>query len=118
MGDLPPKPVDDPPDSTEPSGKCPRCGRLSNFDRVGQPLPVTLSTKQFELARSGRSEPLWDAQVSVFACPGCHQNVVVIEERFVGGVAVREGGNQHGGSIEWRGIHSWPFPGSGEAKPS
>jgi hypothetical protein len=39
----------------------------------------------------------------------------VVEERFVGGVAVREGGNQHGGSIEWRGIHSWPFPGSAEA---
>jgi hypothetical protein len=112
-GRLLPKPADALPDTAEPNGPCPRCGRVSNFSLVGQ-TAVTFNTT-FIMHRSGPNERDHDEQVSVLQCQGCAQNVVVIEEEFVGGVAARDGGNS--GAAQWRGIHWWPTPGMKPSDP-
>jgi hypothetical protein len=100
---LPPKPVDSLPDSTEPHGLCPRCGRISNFSLIANtPVSYTNTVTEHGVAD-------WDQQVSTLQCQGCHQNTVVVEDEYVGGVRRRDGGNS--GTGQWRGIHWWPMPG-------
>ena len=113
-GQLPPKTQDALPDSTEPTGPCPRCGRASNFGLVGT-LPVTFRNDLYMTDAGGRRQAVCDEQVSVLQCFGCRQNVVVIEEQYVGGVPARSGGNS--GTVQWRGIHWWPSPGMRPADP-
>ncbi len=57
-----------------------------------------------------QAEPTHDERLTVLQCQGCHQNVVVIEEQYVGGRRTRDGGTRSG-LQEWRGIHWWPTPG-------
>lgn len=110
---LPPKPADALPDSTEPNGPCPRCGRVSNFGRVGS-LPLSFNSSVL-IGPDNKSMRDHDEQVTVLGCPGCNQGVVVIEEKYVGGRAARSGGNS--GVIQWRGIHWWPSPGMKATAP-
>jgi hypothetical protein len=65
---------------------------------------------------NGNQERGYDQQLTVLACQGCGQNVVVIEDQFVGGVAKRSGGNS--GSVQWRGFHWWLTPGGAASDPS
>lgn len=106
---LPPKAQDALPDSTSPDGPCPRCHRMSNFGLVGS-LPVAYEEGRYAVGQGGHAERISDQRVSVLQCFGCKQNVVVVEELFIGGVPSRSGRNS-GGVAEWRGMHWWPTPG-------
>lgn len=118
MPDLPDqlsrKPDDVLPDSTSPYGPCPRCGRLSNFTIKGNAAVTydggTMGTGGME------RELTYDEQLTVLQCQGCDQNVVVIEEQYVGGRRTRDGGTRSG-AIEWRGVHWWPRPGMRTGNP-
>ncbi len=109
---LPKKSDDVLPDSTSPYGPCPRCGRLSNFTVEGRG-PVTY-TDQMVVGQSGRTERLFDEQVSILRCNGCGQNTVV-EEEYLGGVRRRDGGNS--GLCQWRGVRWWPTIGMRRGDP-
>lgn len=109
---LPDKPDDVLPDSTNPHGPCPRCGRQSNFTLRGQ-APLTYDGQGYTVCQEGRQEPTYNEQLSVLQCQGCQQNIVVVEQKYVGGV---RGGR--GGSVQWRGVHWWPAAGMRPADPA
>lgn len=96
------------PDSIDQSGPCPRCSRYSQFSNASmksQPLTfVEPDSKQNLLER-----------VTVLLCHGCGQGVLVVEEAYVGGVAVRNGAGS--GFVQWRGIFWWPSPGMQTSDP-
>jgi Domain of unknown function (DUF4145) len=100
---------DTPPDSWDPTGICPRCGRVSNFRNLGS-VPVTFDLKLGAEGRNGSWEPLVLEQVSSLQCYGCSQAVVVVEEEWVGEYPARQ--RAGGGTITFRGIHWWPAPGA------
>jgi len=99
------------PDSRDPSGPCPRCGRISNFHHVGD-LPVSFGTG-YTMSHDGTRRPEELDRVSVLVCLGCHQGTTVIEEQWVGDHPARQGIGT-GGTITWRGVHWWPVPGSAD----
>lgn len=111
---LPPKPDDILPDSTDPHGPCPRCGRLSNFTLVAEG-PVTYGETS-SIGPDGIRRREYDERLSILECQGCHQNVVVIEEQYIGGRRTRDG-HTAGGFVQWRGIHWWPVPGMRSGDP-
>lgn len=94
------------PDSSDPSGPCPRCKRPSNFTFAGR-IDVTFGSGYTQDQLGNRRRDV-NEQVTVFLCAYCQQNIVVIEERLTGGR--RDG---RAGAITWKGIHWWPTPGSG-----
>ena len=96
------------PDSTDPSGLCPRCGRVSNFGLVGA-TPVSFRNDVFYPT----GQRLENQQVSILECYGCLDRIVVVEDQYAGGV-------WHGssGRATWRGIHWWPTPGAGTFDPA
>lgn len=106
--DQPARDPDTFPDSTDPSGPCPRCGRVSNFSLIERSLPVSFRKDVFYPggARLGYQ------QVSILECNGCQDRTVIIEDQYVGGV--RYGSS---GRTTWRGFHWWPTPGAGTFDP-
>jgi hypothetical protein len=100
------------PDSTDPSGPCPNCGRVSNFD-IAATWPIGFRKDVFVLDRGGQRMPVTDQQVSVLQCNGCAECVVVIEDSYVGGVRHGNSGRQ-----TWRGVHWWPPPSGGSFDPA
>ena len=86
------------PDTSDPSGPCPWCGRVSNFSaQASYPLvPNGQGPSQMVLQR-----------VSVLACHGCGKGVAVVEDLYVGGT--RHTGS---GTVTYRGFHWWPTPGT------
>lgn len=112
---LPRKPDEALPDSTSPYGPCPRCGRLSNFTAKGN-APVTYDGGATMGLGGTQHEPTYDERLTVLQCQGCDQNVVVIEEQYVGGRRTRDGGTRSG-LQEWRGVHWWPTPGMRPGNP-
>lgn len=106
-------PLSDPetqPDSCDPSGPCPRCGRISNFQVLGN-LPVSFEGGSVILHQDGRQEPRTLDRVSVLICAGCGQGTVVVEEQWVGEHPSRVG-MLEGGPVTFRGVHWWPPPGA------
>jgi len=102
----PPHDPDTPPDSVDPAGICPRCGRLSNFRLVAEPIPLLYSGTVMEQS-GGRTTRMYHERVSVFECLGCHEGIAVVEEKTVGNKPT--GGQFIGGGTErWRGVHWWP----------
>lgn len=99
------------PDSSDPSGPCPRCGRASNFT-TRQIAPVTYQTGLYMEGLDGRSHRIPDEQLAVMECAYCQQNIVVIEEMLHDGQRDKQAGR-----ISWRGIHWWPTPGGGSLGP-
>jgi hypothetical protein len=97
------------PDTDDPSGPCPRCGRASNFEVLGT-LPVTFDGNT-ALPHDGPPYATWNEQVSALRCYGCKQVTVVVEEEWIGDHPAKDG-VRSGGTINWRGIHWWPTPGS------
>lgn len=96
------------PDSSDPSGPCPRCGRVSNFTEVGSG-PVTYTPDGgYSIDPNGEQHRLYDEQVTILECNGCRNCVVVIEEQLIGGV---RGGKS--GQVSYRGFHWWPPPSRG-----
>ena len=96
------------PDSTDPSGPCPRCGRISNFMVIEEPVPVTFKKDVF-YPGGGRVSY---QQVSILECNGCQDRTVIIEDQYTGGV--RYGSS---GRVTWRGFHWWPPQGAGTFNP-
>ncbi|WP_229070832.1 DUF4145 domain-containing protein [Actinoplanes sp. DH11] len=77
--------------------------------------PVTFNGKTTVFSGKGSSRD-FDERLSILECHGCAQNIVVVEEKFIGGVAARDGA-EFGGAIQWRGIHWWPTPGMTAPNP-
>jgi hypothetical protein len=93
------------PDSTMPYGLCPRCNKQSSFEILGS-LPATYESG-FMISPDGkRSKPFFD-QVTSLECRNCNQPIIVIEEKFVGGIPARE--KLSSGSVTWKGLFWWPF---------
>ena len=94
------------PDTNRPSGLCPRCGKQSSFNILGN-LPVTYDYETYTLSDGQKSHEASD-RVSSLICRHCGQGVVVIEEQRIGDSPRRK--KQSGGLISYRGIHWWPLP--------
>ena len=107
---------DSPPDSADPSGPCPRCGRVSTFSNEGS-APVTFEEGRYAINRDGSREGIAVHQVSVLGCRGCGQRVVVIEEAGFEGVPLSQGGTRSGRQ-SWHGMHWWPPPTAGSVHAS
>ena len=88
------------PDSSDPNGPCPRCGRVANFEIYGS-HSVTFDKGGYAVGPAGH-ERIDRERVSVLECSGCHDRIVVIEALLPGA-----------GVVRWRGFHWWPPPGGG-----
>jgi Domain of unknown function (DUF4145) len=95
------------PDSSRPSGLCPRCGKQSSFEKAGS-LPVTFDYETYTQGQDGISRHDATDVVTSLICRHCRQGVVVVEEQWVGDHPKRKG--RFGGVISYRGIHWWPLP--------
>ncbi|MDF2819897.1 MAG: hypothetical protein K0R15_338 [Clostridiales bacterium] len=96
------------PDSYRPNGLCPRCGKQSSFESMGE-LPVTFSSGMVHPSDGRKPYRSYSDRVTCMVCRHCNQGVVVIEEEWIGEHPSREGiGN--GGITSYRGIHWWPLP--------
>ncbi len=100
------------PDSTDPNGPCPRCGRVANFQSCGV-ADVAFKHGVHAMNRRGTTERLTSQRVATLECSGCNERIVVIEDELVGG---QRGG--HDGTITWEGVHWWPIPGAHSLGPS
>lgn len=96
------------PDSTDPTGVCPRCGEKSSFE-VGPSCPVSFGGGYSLAAGGSAPTPRELDRATVLFCRNCNQGVTVIEEQWVGDHPSRDGIGR-GGVVTWRGIHWWPPP--------
>ncbi len=94
------------PDSTDPNGPCPRCGRVANFTLCGV-AEVTFKHGMYASGKDGGYARIANQQAAILECSGCHDRIVVIEDQLVGG---RRGGGA--GTITWEGVFWWPTPGA------
>jgi hypothetical protein len=93
-----------PPDSADPTGVCPRCGRNSNFKGIAPPIPL----KTHPNLRGAQGEWFPVERVSGLLCMGCGNGVAVVEELYYDdGRHWTQGG---GGTQRWHGVMWWPFP--------
>lgn len=100
------------PDSSDPSGPCPRCGRASNFSGVDS-VPVTfVKDGRYAVMPGGEHHRLDEERVTILECQGCRDRVVVVEEKLTGG---RRDGDR--GAVTYRGFHWWPTPGGSSPGP-
>jgi hypothetical protein len=102
---------DTPPDSSDPAGACPRCGRVSNFTLIGA-VPVTFAGGGYTITFEGEQERIDSQRAAILECSGCRARIVVIEDKYVGNE--RAEGFRGGGVINYRGIWWWPPPGVGD----
>jgi len=100
----PPHDPETPPDSTDPAGVCPRCGKASNFVQTGAGN-LAFRNDVFAAAGGGEDNRIAVERVSTFECLGCHQGTAVMEVLTVGNKPWRESG---GGINRWRGVSWWP----------
>jgi hypothetical protein len=107
-GEEMPVPHEGLPDSTTPSGLCPRCGKQSSFEIIGS-LPVTFDGSRL-LSWNGNSTPSAIDRVSVLICRHCKQGTVVIEEEWIGDTPRSKGVSS--GAVTLRGFNWWPLPDS------
>lgn len=96
------------PDSTDPNGPCPRCGRVASFSICGVAEVTFRKDGSYALGPSGGPERIAVQRASILECSGCHDRTIVIEDELIGG---RRGGKA--GAVTWEGIHWWPTPGAG-----
>lgn len=115
---LPKSNPDTPPDSTDPTGACPRCGQRSSFE-VGPSHPVSFdgSVHVMSAAAGGATVPDELDRATILVCRNCKQGVMVVEEKWTGDHPSREGIGG-GGMVTWRGIHWWPAPGAADLDES
>ncbi len=91
LGSSAPSNPDTIPTPSDPSGPCPRCGRVSNFKLEEK----SLSLRQFRRPSVG-----WvREQADLLTCNGCQETTVVVTERF--------------GDREYGLVHVYPAPGAG-----
>lgn len=85
------------PDSFDPTGPCPHCGRTSNYSYEGS----------FHLAIQGIQPEVGINQASLLRCMGCKKGVMVVEEL-----------TSLAPSTKWKGIYWWPTPGALDLDPA
>lgn len=107
-GEPLPEDHEGPPDSTNPSGLCPRCEKQSSFDLEGS-LPLTFDGG-YIVGRGEPNMPTFHEQTTVLICRNCHQGVAVLEEQWTGERRSIE--RKGGGTISWKGFHWWPLVGA------
>jgi hypothetical protein len=96
------------PDSSNPSGLCPHCARVSSFTLV-QILPVVSDKSGTHYAAmAGGTERPAKKTMAVLRCQGCLDSTVVIQDRLTGGEP---------GDEKWAGVHWWPPPGIADLDP-
>jgi len=96
------------PDSTDPSGPCPRCGRVAHFSFVGAVDVTFRKDRTYAAKHDGTFERIANQRVSILECDGCHDRIVVIEDQLHDGKR-----GVSAGRITWEGFHWWPIPGGG-----
>lgn len=96
------------PDSYIPNGLCPRCGKQSSFEKIGE-LPVTFDGGIVHTQGSQQQYKHYSDRVISMVCRHCQQGIVIVEEEWVGDHPSREGLGD-GGEISYRGMHWWPLP--------
>ena len=96
------------PDSYIPNGLCPRCGKQSSFEKIGE-LPVTFDGMTVHIPGGQQQHKHYSDRVISMVCRHCQQGVVIIEEEWIGDHPGREGIGK-GGVTSYRGIHWWPLP--------
>ena len=94
------------PDSYRPNGLCPRCGKQSSFEEIGN-LPVTFDGGVAHSVKGTQTQTHSD-RVTVLLCRHCNQGLVVIEEEWIGEQPKRLG--MGSGMVSHRGIVWWPLP--------
>jgi hypothetical protein len=104
--DLPPPDPDSPPDSRDPGGPCPRCGRTSTFEKLGT-LPLTFDQTVRVAERDGSLHFDASERVTMLMCRGCNQCTAVVEERWIGNEAAPAGTGKSG-LINYRGVFWYP----------
>lgn len=95
------------PDSSDPNGPCPRCGRVANFAVCFSGDITFRKDGTFAVGHDGLRQRLPIQRASILECSGCRDRIVVIEDRLQD--ARRE---SQSGMISWQGIHWWPIPGT------
>ncbi|WP_216892137.1 DUF4145 domain-containing protein [Nocardia alni] len=91
------------PYTGDPSGPCPRCGRVSNFT-AGEPVKIR---NQIRISvEGGGSRYLSPQQVVVLTCHGCKQGTVVIEETTTVKLSATTS------TVKQMPLYWWPTPGS------
>lgn len=98
------------PDSSRPSGLCPRCEKQSSFDVLGS-IPLTFDGGYIIGYGSEPNTPTHQEQASVLLCRHCKQGISVLEEKWVGDHCASEG-IKSGGTVWWKGYHWWPLCGA------
>jgi len=84
------------PDTHDPTGPCPRCGRHSSFELIAwTPLVVEAGIEDWDRVGIGQASE----GVAVLRCRGCHEGTAVIEE-------VK--GTSH--EFRYSGVFWWPLP--------
>jgi len=106
-GELVPESNEGLPDSHQPNGLCPRCGKQSSFEIRGS-IPITFDYSTYLDHNDGTKSHETLDRVSVLMCRHCNQGISVIEETWVGDNPMRE--KRVGGVINYRGINWWPLP--------
>ncbi len=101
------------PDSYRPNGLCPRCGKQSSFELIGE-LPVTFSGGIVHPS-GGQPYRSYSDKVTCLVCRHCNQGVVVIEEEWIDDHPSRLGFGK-GGEISFRGVSWWPLQQSNLSK--
>lgn len=96
------------PDSYRPNGLCPRCGKQSSFEILGE-LPLTFTGGTVHPLGGGSPYPSYSDKATCLVCRHCRQGVVVVEEKWIDDHPSRLGINE-GGEVSYRGIHWWPLP--------
>ncbi|MHB1774281.1 MAG: hypothetical protein ACYCST_21645, partial [Acidimicrobiales bacterium] len=60
------------PDSSDPNGPCPRCGRVASFSACGFADVTFRKDGVFATSRDGEYQRLATQRVAVMECSGCH----------------------------------------------
>lgn len=104
-------PVNDPdtsPDSADPNGPCPRCGRVAHFSVSGVADVTFRKDGIFAANRDGSYQRLATQRAAILECGGCHDRIVVIEDQLHDGSREKQTGR-----VGWEGIYWWPPAGVG-----
>jgi hypothetical protein len=113
--EKPPPSPDTPPDTSDLTGPCPRCGNRSNFSVAGT-IGVTFGGGVMELS-GGQRERVDVQQAAILECLGCNDRLVVIEDKYVNDESAADGVFRSG-TINYRGVSWWPPPGAADLDAS
>lgn len=91
------------PDTYRSNEICPRCGKQSTFEAIGE-LPVTFNGAMVHPSDARKSYPDYSDKVTCMICRHSNQGVVVLEEKWIGSHPSRLV-MSNGGEIIFRGIH-------------